>query len=318
MSTPSATSCCTRRSTVAFSILNSGTPKRTSPPAASSRSNSTTAWPARRSCWAAAMPAGPAPTTATLRPVSTDGGWGLTQPSAHARSMIEFSICLIVTASPSLISSTHEASHGAGHRRPVNSGKLFVACSWRIASCQRSRNTRSFQSGMRLPSGHPLWQNGTPHSMQRAPCSASSRSDRWRTNSLKSPTRSFGSRSGTPTRWTFRNAPSSLIERDPLLGQEALAAGRHRLSARRLLLGRELLEHAPVVLGEDLDELLGERVPFVEHPPADRRPRARDVLGDQVADLDRVGLVHRHQVLPERRVDLGAERAVLVEDEGQA
>ena len=53
--------------------------------------------------------------------------------------MIEFSICLIVTASPSRISSTHAASHGAGHRRPVNSGKLFVACSWRIASCQLPR-----------------------------------------------------------------------------------------------------------------------------------------------------------------------------------
>ncbi len=85
------------------------------------------------------MPAGPAPTTATERPVSTTGGCGTTQPSAHARSMIVFSICLIVTASPSLISSTHDASHGAGHSRPVNSGKLFVACSWAIASSQRSR-----------------------------------------------------------------------------------------------------------------------------------------------------------------------------------
>jgi hypothetical protein len=53
--------------------------------------------------------------------------------------MIAFSICLIVTASPSRISSTQDASHGAGHRRPVNSGKLFVACSWRIASRQRPR-----------------------------------------------------------------------------------------------------------------------------------------------------------------------------------
>ena len=57
------------------------------------------------------------------------GGWAVTQPFSHARSMIAFSICLIVTASPSRISSTHAASHGAGHRRPVNSGKLFVACS---------------------------------------------------------------------------------------------------------------------------------------------------------------------------------------------
>src|SRR3712207_5539753 len=109
---------------------------------------------------------------------------------------------------------------------------------------------------MRLPSGQPLWQNGTPHSMQRAPCSASSVSGRWRTNSLKSPTRSRGSRSGTPTRWTFRKAPSSPIDR-VLLREEALAAGRDsRLGARGgLLLGGELLEHAPVVGGEDLDEL---------------------------------------------------------------
>ena len=54
------------------------------------------------------------------------GRLGATQPSSKPRLMIEFSICLIVTASPSLISSTHAASHGAGHSRPVNSGKLFV------------------------------------------------------------------------------------------------------------------------------------------------------------------------------------------------
>ena len=53
--------------------------------------------------------------------------------------MIETSICLIDTASPSRISSTHAASQGAGHSRPVNSGKLLVACSWTIASRQRSR-----------------------------------------------------------------------------------------------------------------------------------------------------------------------------------
>src|SRR4051794_28532712 len=217
------------------------------------------------------MPAGPLPTTATDCPVSTLGGCGTTQPSDHARLMIAFSICLIVTASPSRISSTHAASHGAGHRRPVNSGKLLVACSWRIASGQRSRYTRSFQSGIRLPSGQPLWQNGTPHSMQRAPCSASSRSGRCSTNSRKSPTRSLGSRSGTPTRWTFRKAPSSPIERHPLLREEALAAGGdgRLLGARRLLLLRELLEHAAVVLREELHELRRQVLPVVEHRPAD-------------------------------------------------
>ena len=59
-STPSSTSCCTRRSTSHFSILNSGTPKRTSPPAASSRSYTVTCSPARASCCAQAPgPAGP-------------------------------------------------------------------------------------------------------------------------------------------------------------------------------------------------------------------------------------------------------------------
>ena len=39
----------------------------------SARSNTTTSWPARVSCWAAARPAGPEPTTATFLPVFVDG-----------------------------------------------------------------------------------------------------------------------------------------------------------------------------------------------------------------------------------------------------
>ena len=44
---------------------------------------------------------------------------------------------LIVTGS-SLMPSTQDPSQGAGHRRPVKSGKLFVACSRSIAARQRS------------------------------------------------------------------------------------------------------------------------------------------------------------------------------------
>ena len=55
-----------------------------------------------------------------------------------------------------LMPSTHAVSHGAGQSRPVNSGKLFVACSRSIASSQSSRQARSFHSGIRLPSGQPL------------------------------------------------------------------------------------------------------------------------------------------------------------------
>ena len=64
---------------------------------------------------------------------ATLGGCGTTQPSSQARSMMLASICLIVTGSL-LIPSTHEASQGAGQSLPVNSGKLFVACSRSIAA----------------------------------------------------------------------------------------------------------------------------------------------------------------------------------------
>ena len=66
------------------------------------------------------------------------GGSGLIQPSFNACSTMVFSITLIVTGG-SLIPSTQAASHGAGQMRPVNSGKLLVECSTRIASFHWSR-----------------------------------------------------------------------------------------------------------------------------------------------------------------------------------
>ena len=66
---------------------------------------------------------------------------------------------------------TQASSHGAGQTAPVNSGKLFVACRRSMASRQWSRSTRSFHSGIRLPRGQPVWQNGTPQPMQRRACS---------------------------------------------------------------------------------------------------------------------------------------------------
>jgi hypothetical protein len=83
--------------------------------------------------------------------------------------MISHSICLIVTGDSCRL-STQEPSHGAGHSFPVNSGKLLVACSRSIASCQSSRRARSFHSGIRFATGQAWWQNGMPQSMQRAAC----------------------------------------------------------------------------------------------------------------------------------------------------
>ena len=59
------------------------------------------------------------------------------------------------------------AAQGAGQSLPVNSGKLFVASSRSCASRQRPVRTRSFQSGIRLPSGQASLQNGTPQPMHR-------------------------------------------------------------------------------------------------------------------------------------------------------
>ena len=141
-----------------------------------------TSWPARASCCAAASPAGPEPTTATFLPVRTVGGCGTTQPISQALSMMACSIDLMPTGS-SLMLSTQAASHGAGHTRPVNSGKLLVWCSTSIAVFHPWRYTRSFQSGMMLLTGHALWQNGMPQSMQRAPCWRAPSSLRRSTNS---------------------------------------------------------------------------------------------------------------------------------------
>ena len=172
-SIPSAARTSTRRSIIHFSSFASGTPKRIRPPGASSRSNTVTEWPTWLSSAAAAMPAGPEPITATAWPVRFSGTCGVIQPSSKARSTIAYSICLIVTDS-SLMARTQADSHGAGQIRPVNSGKLLVAWSWSIASRHLPVRTRSFQSGIRLPSGHASLQNGTPQPMHR---------DAWRLSS---------------------------------------------------------------------------------------------------------------------------------------
>ena len=76
----------------------------------------------------------PEPAIATLLPLFAEGGSGLTHPSAKARSAIAHSIVLMVTGLSSRL-SVHEASHGAGHTRPVTSGKLLVL--WRLRAASR-------------------------------------------------------------------------------------------------------------------------------------------------------------------------------------
>ena len=157
--------------------------------------------------------------------------------------MIPHSSCLIITGS-SLIASTHAASHGAGQISPVNSGKLLVACRRSIASRHSPRRTRSFHSGIRLPSGQPWWQNGMPQSMQRRPCSRSSSAGSVRKISWWSRVRVRGSRSR---------------RRDALDLEEPARIGHHAASAS----SRSALERALVLVRDDLHER--RRVEVGEH-----------------------------------------------------
>ena len=127
---------------------------------------------------------------------ASSGGSATTQPSSKPLSMIAHSMLLIVTGG-SLMPSTHEPSHGAGQTRPVNSGKLLVLCSrvQRLAPQAAVDQVVPLRDQVvdraaRRPCPSisvPVWQNGTPQSMQRAPCSLQRRLvGRWSWNSCQS------------------------------------------------------------------------------------------------------------------------------------
>ena len=121
---PSSSSSRMRRCTTCLDNFMVGIPYCKRPPMASFRSKTVTQWPALLSCWAQANPEGPEPTTATFIPVRMAGGWGLIQPFSNAWSMMAHSMFLMVTAGL-FMPKTQADSHGAGHTRPVNSGKLL-------------------------------------------------------------------------------------------------------------------------------------------------------------------------------------------------
>jgi len=127
-----------RRTTSCLSSFMFGMPYMRSPPGRSARSKTVTVWPALLSWAAAESPAGPEPITATFLPVRARGASGSTQPSSQPLSMIETSMFLMVTGG-ALMPRVQDPSHGAGHTRPVNSGKLFVLWSRSRASFQSPR-----------------------------------------------------------------------------------------------------------------------------------------------------------------------------------
>ncbi len=237
----------------------------------SSRSYTATVWPARVSCCAAASPAGPEPTTATVLPVRRAGGCGSVQPFANASSAIACSIDLIVTAGW-LMPSTHDDSHGAGQSLPVSSGKLFVACRRSLAALPSPRQVRSFHSGMRLPSGQPWWQKGTPQSMQRPACRRStarspgspiSRQSRMRTGTG----RFFGSSRSV----TFRNPRGSATGHLQDLPPDVVRIG---VDALPLRVEADGSHHRPVARHELRDALQAARRARAARPASRSARRA--------------------------------------------
>src|ERR1044072_5915794 len=141
----------------------------------------------------------------------------------------------------------------------------------------------------------PVWQNGTPQSMQRAPCCRSRFSSMWWWNSFQSRTRSAGERStgssgrysiktvGFPIYWFFlsvsadaRRVSRVLFERrhDGLVTRQALVVG-----------ALEAGEHALVVLGDDAQEVRQLGGPGREDVLRVLAARRLDVLLDQRAQL---------------------------------
>ena len=128
----------TLRETTSLGSFMLGIPYMSRPPGASLFSKTVTRRPRRASSHAAARPAGPEPTTATLGASSAGAGRGLADPVAQAWSLIARSLSRIVVAS-SERPRLQAVSQSAGHTRPVNSGKGFVSERRAAASSQRPR-----------------------------------------------------------------------------------------------------------------------------------------------------------------------------------
>src|SRR5690606_6480583 len=149
--------------------------------------------------------------------------------------------------------------------------------------------TRSFHSGIRLSTGQPFadWQNGTPQSMQRAPCSLRCSSAGDVKISSKSRLRSAGSLYGTALRGYSMNpvclptrGPPSASERHEGRGLVVVNRGFHFLVVA-LALGED-----PLVVGRhDLDELREHAGPRIEDACSHGRARVLVMQLDHLAQL---------------------------------
>src|SRR5208282_3661050 len=182
---------------------------------------------------------------------------------------------------------------------------------------------RSFQSGMRFPSGQPLWQKGIPQSMQRAPCARSLSSGILRSNSRQSFRRSLTGRREGVSRLISMKPVILPIEavisrvRSILISQSITHSCRGWLDCgqpREIGIHVEMLpfEHHPILSRQYSYKLRSVVVPLVEDPPRDRALRVLQVPHDQRMQLlEFVAIADRTQ-LDHPGVAARRERAVFV------
>ncbi len=213
--------------------------------------------------------------------------------------MIVTSTCLMVTAGW-LMPSTQAVSHGAGHSRPVNSGKLFVACSRSVASRHRlarsGRSTpgsgcragsRGGRTGCRSPCSAPPGAAASAGSVGLVHLVPVHEPHRHRTARRAARARRV---SGTPSGQPFERL------HDPRPDGLAPSGSRPSTSACR-----RTSSDPRVVARHDLGEALPGGVPVLQQPP--RRPAepvSSPVPRHQLPDHLGVLLVQREQARPGR------------------
>ncbi len=152
--------------TISLGRRNSGIPYIRTPPASWSASKTVTWWPILARSAAAVIPAGPAPTTATLFPLG--GLADERDPSGRAffdsQSATNLSRRPMAMGAP-FFPRTHRLSHWTswGQTRPHIPGRLFLALIVETASTISPSRTALIKAGISIPTGQPSIHLGFLH-----------------------------------------------------------------------------------------------------------------------------------------------------------